>query len=63
MDTIKLQVSLTLGTQGAVMTEVIDTGILAAEWNAMTPDAQERRGDAELTEWQANLIGGDWRRA
>ncbi|WP_147268899.1 DUF7167 family protein [Sphaerisporangium album] len=63
MSTTHLEVSITLGAKGAVLTEVIDTGIPTEEWDAMTPDNRQRCGDAEYEAWKNNQIGGDWRRA
>lgn len=60
-ETIKLKVSLGIGISNADRDGEIETGIPVSEWEAMTDDERQERGQKEWEEWIWEYIDGRWK--
>ncbi|MEU6709961.1 hypothetical protein ABZ897_00665 [Nonomuraea sp. NPDC046802] len=62
-ETIKLKVDLSISLANAKQEDVIDTGIPLSEWNALTEEERQKRGDEKWREWIWEYIDGGWEAA
>ncbi|WP_449065981.1 DUF7167 family protein [Planomonospora algeriensis] len=60
-DTIKLRVDVCTEKIGSTVWDIIDTEILAAEWDAMTPEQQQEHGTKAYREWMFEQLEGGWK--
>lgn len=59
-ETVKLKVTLGIGLANAQQEDEIDTGILVSEWEALTEEERQERGQAAWREWIWEYIDGGW---
>lgn len=59
-ETIKLKVDLSIGLSNARQEDVIDSGILKADWDAMTEEKRDDAAREAWEEWAWEYIEGGW---
>ncbi|TMS00145.1 DUF7167 family protein [Nonomuraea basaltis] len=59
-ETIQLKVDLSIGLANAKQEDVIDSGILKADWDAMTAEKRDEAAREVWEEWAWEYIEGGW---